>query len=137
MKNNKRNFMSRIIGVCLSGVIGFMSLGGLVAEAKSNNSNQVETNVSVSENTKETTQYYKIKTVEDYHKETEITVVTSSTETQVSASENEKKSEQYYRTKTGKCYHKEGCSHLKKSKIEVSNNEIEKAELKPCSKCCK
>ena len=99
MKNNKRNFMSRIIGVCLSGIIGLMSFGGLAVEAKNNNSSQIETSVS--------------------------------------ASENEKKSEQYYRTKTGKCYHKEGCSHLKKSKIEVDNDEIEKAELRPCSKCCK
>ena len=99
MKNNKRNFMSRIIGVCLSGVIGFMPFGRSVIEAKSNNYNQVETSVS--------------------------------------ASENEKKSEQYYRTKTGKCYHKESCYCLRKSKIEISNKEIEKTNLRPCSKCCK
>lgn len=55
----------------------------------------------------------------------------------VSEIENEKKSEQYYKTKTGKCYHKGSCSCLKKSKIEVSKEEIEKADLKPCSKCCK
>ena len=58
-------------------------------------------------------------------------------ESSISTSENEKKSEQYYKTKTGKCYHKGSCGCLKKSKIEVSKEEIEKADLKPCSKCCK
>lgn len=55
----------------------------------------------------------------------------------VTVSENEKKSEQYYKTKTGKCYHKGTCSCLKKSKIEISKEEIKKEDLKPCSKCCK
>lgn len=55
----------------------------------------------------------------------------------VAVLESEKQSEHFYKTKTGKCYHKEGCSCLSKSKIEVNNEEIEKADLKPCSKCCK
>ncbi len=58
-------------------------------------------------------------------------------ENSVSVSENEKKAEQYYRTRTGKCYHKENCSCLKKSKIKVGAEEIKKANLRPCSKCCK
>lgn len=58
-------------------------------------------------------------------------------QTKSSVSEVEKKSDQYFRTKTGKCYHRDSCSCLRKSKIEVTKEEIKEANLRPCKRCCK
>lgn len=40
-----------------------------------------------------------------------------------------------YRTRTGECYHKEGCSHLRRSSIELTLQEAFDKGLRPCSKC--
>lgn len=42
---------------------------------------------------------------------------------------------EYYVTKTGSKYHRSGCSHLSKSKIPMSYDEIVAKGYKPCSKC--
>ena len=108
MKILKKSFVGRVVGGVLSGIIWLMPSGGLALDNQNVIDSQIpSSSVSVKQNVNQ------------------------------DKKQDEKQSEQLYRTKTGKCYHKSNCSCLRNSKIKVSQEEIEEANLRSCSKCCK